>query len=67
MTRRSKVLDAVFHLMGFEDLPQEYQGPNDLANCARMLMTVGDSGVLNSLRVQHQVVVIMRDDDPAGG
>ena len=59
---RSEVFDAVRHLPGFQDLPEQHQGAEELPDAARVLMAIGDPGMPDPLRVQQEVVVVMRDD-----
>ena len=64
---RSEVFDAVGHLPRFHDLPEEHRGAEDPPDGARVLMSVGNPRVPDPLGVQHQVVLVMRDEDPTGG
>ena len=63
----SEVFDAVGPLPRFHDLPEKHQGAEDPPDGARVLMSVGNPRVPDPLGVQHQVVLVMRDDDPTGG
>jgi hypothetical protein len=63
--RPSEPLDAVVHLFGFVNVPEEGQAPDDLTETPRLLMTIRDARVGRTGRVEFQgIFVLGKNDSP---
>jgi hypothetical protein len=61
--RPLKVLNAIPHLFRLVDLPEKFQGTNDLADGAARLVAVDETGVCDTQADENEEVLILGEED----